>query len=371
MSAHLPYLELKQKYDDLSRELQETRCILKTKTRSEMKYRLMTESSSHHLITVDFSGNIIASNMPFNEVNQEELAGNSIYKYIHSSSMGALKKCFEFVRKTGKRAKLKTMLVGNNGKCKNYEAHISPVFISNIVAAFCLSMFICPKEKKQPKRPQIDIENFWPILEHTDHGWLFQKSDGTFTKANKAALEMIGCSPDHLIGKKIPDLDWEVIDVENPSLCDCQKQSVDFSNSHGLDRHSMGNASTIVGFYNPRRKNNIRLTIHAVSSGDDGHVCNICILQDITHKDEMTEKYEQLLMKYHSALNKIKRLDKLMRICSNCKKIFDDEEGWTQLESFFEKYSNIKFSHGLCQECSENLYPQFKVYEGKGLKSSQ
>jgi hypothetical protein len=372
MSVHIPYLELKQKYEDLSRELKETRRTLKSKTRSEMKYRMMTESSSHHLITVDFSGSIIASNTPLNGITPEELAGTSIYRYIHTSSMDTLKKCFEIVRKSEKKARLKTFFISDNNKYKKYDVYISPVFISNIVAAYCLSMAICQKEKKAPEPSPINLENIWSVLEGTNHGWLFQDSNGTFTKANAAALKMIGYTPDQLIGKKIPDLDWEVIDVENPSSCNCQQQSVDFSTPHGLDRPNIRTANAIVGFYNPTRKNNIRLTIHAVSNGDDdSHVCNICILQDITRQNELTEEYEQLLTKYNNALYTIKTLNKLMTVCSNCKRILDDEEGWTQMETFFIKHFNSKFSHGLCQECSENLYPQFKVYEGKGLKSSQ
>jgi PAS domain-containing protein len=309
MSVHIPYLELRKKYDALNKELDETRRTLKTKTRSEMKYRMMAESSSLHLITIDFSGNVIASNKPLNEINPEELAGDSIYSYIHSSSMDALKKCFEIVRKSGKKARLKTIFIGHNNKFKKYDVQISPVFISNIVAALCLSMTLCPKKKKSPEQLIFDVDNFWSILERTNHGLLFLLPDGTFTKANTAALEMIGCGLDQLIGKKIPELDWEVVDVENPSLCGCQQQSTDFSTSHPFDRPSMGNGNATIRFYNPRRKNTIRLIIHAVGNHDDGHACNICILQDITQQDQITEKYEQLFTDYQNALDKLNILN--------------------------------------------------------------
>lgn len=48
----------------------------------------------------------------------------------------------------------------------------------------------------------------------------------------------------------------------------------------------------------------------------------------------------------------------LVRICSACKKIKNQEAGsWDQLENYFSGAHGIKFSHGLCGDCACRLYP--------------
>jgi len=43
----------------------------------------------------------------------------------------------------------------------------------------------------------------------------------------------------------------------------------------------------------------------------------------------------------------------LVPICAWCKKIRDDNGFWDHLESFVQKHSEAKFSHGMCPECSK------------------
>jgi hypothetical protein len=58
-------------------------------------------------------------------------------------------------------------------------------------------------------------------------------------------------------------------------------------------------------------------------------------------------------------LDEIKTLQGILPICSSCKKIRNDDGYWDQLESYFTKNSEIVFSHGICEECAEKLYPGF------------
>ena len=38
------------------------------------------------------------------------------------------------------------------------------------------------------------------------------------------------------------------------------------------------------------------------------------------------------------------------------KKIRDDKGYWNQIESYIENHSDASFSHGLCEQCSNELY---------------
>ncbi len=68
----------------------------------------------------------------------------------------------------------------------------------------------------------------------------------------------------------------------------------------------------------------------------DGHV--LLILQDV------------------SELMELKRI---VPICASCKKIRNDDQFWHSVEEYFKKRMDLSFSHGLCPECMQKLYPEF------------
>ena len=66
-----------------------------------------------------------------------------------------------------------------------------------------------------------------------------------------------------------------------------------------------------------------------------------------------------LISELQSALSDVKELSGILPICASCKKIRNDEGYWQNVEEYLTKHTNAEFSHGLCKECSEKLYPQF------------
>ena len=59
-----------------------------------------------------------------------------------------------------------------------------------------------------------------------------------------------------------------------------------------------------------------------------------------------------------TALTRVKQLSGLLPICANCKKIRDDHGYWTQLESYIADHSEADFTHGICPDCSHELFPE-------------
>lgn len=59
------------------------------------------------------------------------------------------------------------------------------------------------------------------------------------------------------------------------------------------------------------------------------------------------------------ALSEINQLRGIIPICASCKKIRDDKGYWHQVESYVHDHSGAEFSHGICPECMEKLYPEF------------
>ena len=56
-------------------------------------------------------------------------------------------------------------------------------------------------------------------------------------------------------------------------------------------------------------------------------------------------------------MSEIKVLEGILRICSVCKKIRDEDGIWKEMELFIDTHSEAQFSHGACPECAGKLYP--------------
>jgi PAS domain-containing protein len=54
---------------------------------------------------------------------------------------------------------------------------------------------------------------------------------------------------------------------------------------------------------------------------------------------------------------RVNTLGGLLPICANCKKIRDDKGYWNRLEGYIQDHSEAEFTHGICPECIEKLYP--------------
>ncbi len=59
------------------------------------------------------------------------------------------------------------------------------------------------------------------------------------------------------------------------------------------------------------------------------------------------------------ALSSVKVLEGLLPICSHCKKIRDDQGYWKQVDEYVESRTEAVFSHGICPDCLNRLYPKY------------
>jgi sigma-B regulation protein RsbU (phosphoserine phosphatase) len=76
---------------------------------------------------------------------------------------------------------------------------------------------------------------------------------------------------------------------------------------------------------------------------------------------EMQDTLARKVNELHQALEQIKTLRGILPICSNCKKIRDDQGYWNQVEVFIHDHTEADFSHGMCPECMKKLYPEFEL----------
>lgn len=65
------------------------------------------------------------------------------------------------------------------------------------------------------------------------------------------------------------------------------------------------------------------------------------------------------------ALTEIKILQSILPICSFCKKIRDDEGYWQQVDQYISDHTATKFSHGICDNCMAEQYPELRKTKNK------
>ncbi len=83
--------------------------------------------------------------------------------------------------------------------------------------------------------------------------------------------------------------------------------------------------------------------------------------QDISDRVQAAREQEHLIKKLQETLSQVKQLSGFLPICASCKKIRDDEGYWNQIEAYLKKHSEVVFSHGLCPDCAQNLYPELDL----------
>ena len=86
-----------------------------------------------------------------------------------------------------------------------------------------------------------------------------------------------------------------------------------------------------------------------------GSTITYSLLVSATPLVDGDESYAVLALEDVSALM---QLQGLFTICSSCNKIKVAEDGWQRISDFFFEQFGMRFSHGICQECTKKLYPE-------------
>ena len=119
------------------------------------------------------------------------------------------------------------------------------------------------------------------------------------------------------------------------------------------------NKEKIVGLIqlNDRRKGRFTLETVTLLEGISSHIGSALMRKQAEEalKKAAIER-EKLIQELQYALDNIKTLQGLIPICSNCKKIRDDQGFWNQVEGYISQHTDAKFTHGICPDCARELY---------------
>jgi hypothetical protein len=83
----------------------------------------------------------------------------------------------------------------------------------------------------------------------------------------------------------------------------------------------------------------------------------------ITSLDNNEKALKRKIGQLEEALSHIAKLEGILPICTNCKRIRiegsdpENQKSWIEIESYIEKRTEAQFSHSICPECMKKLYP--------------
>lgn len=87
------------------------------------------------------------------------------------------------------------------------------------------------------------------------------------------------------------------------------------------------------------------------------------ISRDITETKAHENRQEELIRELKAAvaeknklLEEIKMLEKLLPICSGCKRIRDSQDRWWPLEAYIKEHADVDFTHTICPDCKDIFY---------------
>ena len=178
-------------------------------------------------------------------------------------------------------------------------------------------------------------KSYGALLENALDAVFLTRPDGTILYANPVACALFGYTIDEfrLLGRSA------VVDPSDPRLAEALEQ-----------RRQTGR---FVGVLTLVRKDATRFSAElssAMFTDISGEQRTSMFIRDIRERERMVGEL-------HNAQAKAKQLSGLLPICASCKKISNDEGYWQDVAVYIREHSEADFSHGICPDCMQKLYP--------------
>lgn len=195
-------------------------------------------------------------------------------------------------------------------------------------------------------------ERYRTLFEQANDAIFLNALDDRIIDVNHRACELLGYTRQELLGMKVPDLQVPEVRGQEGSVI-----------KEELERYG-GVPFETVEIHRDGTRIPVEISTARIAGEESGLV--LAIVRDIRERKRAEEERERLITELQEALAKIKTLRGLIPICASCKKVRDDRGYWQQVEVYIRDHSEAEFSHGLCPECAQRLYPEFYQEEGDG-----
>ncbi|MFH2058816.1 MAG: response regulator [Pseudomonadota bacterium] len=179
------------------------------------------------------------------------------------------------------------------------------------------------------------------ITENIAEGVFTVDKDDNITYVNQAFCSISGYSKHELLAKTLRQISTK------ESFLTIQEQTL-------TQEKGKINRFDIQLLHKSMKPVHVELACNPIFSDTNQYQGCIIVARDITEMTELRKKFRKYISRTSIPASDV------VSICASCKDIKRTEEKWIPIESHF---SDIVFSHGICPECCEKLYPQFDFSE--------
>ncbi|MBN2410597.1 PAS domain S-box protein [candidate division KSB1 bacterium] len=176
------------------------------------------------------------------------------------------------------------------------------------------------------------------IVDTINDGIIVIDNNNRIVDINRAILNMIPQQTGEFIGSIITNL---------PELWRHTLTAIP-ENSNGYYEVAIGEKE---------KKEYYDIHTETIYSRKNKKIGQIFIIRDISKRKQFELEREKLIEELQDALTQVKTLSGLLPICASCKKIRDDKGYWHHVEAYVMKHSDAQFSHSICPDCRQKLYP--------------
>jgi PAS domain-containing protein len=86
---------------------------------------------------------------------------------------------------------------------------------------------------------------------------------------------------------------------------------------------------------------------------------DVFVIRDVTRRKTLERERERLIVELETALDEVSTLEGILPVCAACRKIRDDDDSWIALDDYVRRQARVEFTHGLCPDCINRLYPDY------------
>ena len=319
---------------------------------SQYKYSELYDFAPVGYFTLDRKGHIIEANVTgaiLLDTEKRSLAKQPFQRFIVPGHLSIFQSHLQKTQETQSKQICKLKLTGKDGT--PFDALIDTIAVIDGEGKFDhyrSSVTDITEITKAEALRESEIK-YRGLYESTQDGIAMTDIKGSIIECNRAFLDMLGYTE-----KEMKNITYR------------QTTPVKW---HDMERNIVINKILKTGYSDAYEKEYIRkdgtafpvsMRVWAIKD-EAGNITGMWgIVRDITERKRAEEALEEERRRLQQALDEVRTLRGIVPICSNCKKIRDDKGYWNQVEKYVSDHTEARFSHGICPDCLEKLYPQLK-----------
>jgi len=205
------------------------------------------------------------------------------------------------------------------------------------------------QERHVRKQAEAAMAHLASIVESCEDAIVGETLDGVVTSWNTGAQRLYGYAPQEMIGRPVSILVPAFRSYDLPEIYDQLKRG------HPLEPFET------VRLRKDGKAIDVSLTVSPIRDRDGRVMGASTVARDITQRKAEEQERLRLIQELTDALTQVKTLSGLLPICASCKKIRNDNGYWEAVETYVSEHSDADFTHGICPECVQRLYPEYSL----------